>query len=165
MPPEDHARTPEADDATPSRRRPWRAELILVVAAVVAWGELLRGLGDRPGELACLSLGVPLLACIGRGIERVVGPTWGVAGIVGMGIVGFAALVLGTGESPGVLAGFMLGLLKPVGWTGDHLLLRVVPLMMLVAHPWRPSWPAAIVSALGVTGFLGVTLMILHAAG
>lgn len=165
MPPEDQGHVPEADEGAKSRGLGRLAEPALLLAAVVAWGGLLRGLSHRPGELALLLLSVPLLACIGRGVERVSGPAWRAAGIVAMGSVGFGALALGTGESPATLAGFMLGLLKPVGWTGDHLLLRVVPLLMLVAHPWRPSWPSAIVSALGVTGFLGVTLMILHAAG
>jgi hypothetical protein len=165
VPPEDLPQSPETDGAAASRWRPRFTEPALVVAAFVAWGALLQGLRHRPGELALLLLAVPLLACIGRGLERVVGRAWGAAGIVGMGIVGFGTLALCTGESPATLAGFMLGLLKPVGWTGDHLLLRVVPLIMLVAHPWRPSWPTAFVSALGVTGFLGVTLLILHAAG
>jgi len=82
-----------------------------------------------------------------------------------MALLGFVALVGLTGASPQTLAGFILGLVKPVGWTGDHLLLRVVPLMMAVAYPWRPTWPGALVSALGVSAFLGIGLVILHAAG
>jgi hypothetical protein len=82
-----------------------------------------------------------------------------------MAILGFAALAGLTGASPQTLAGFILGLVKPVGWTGDHLLLRVVPLMMAMAHPWRRSFSGALVSALGVSAFLGIGLMILHAAG
>ena len=37
--------------------------------------------------------------------------------------------------------------------------------MMVVAHPWRPTWQGALVSALGVSAFLGIGLVILHAAG
>ncbi|MEI8320217.1 MAG: hypothetical protein WCH79_19970, partial [Planctomycetia bacterium] len=86
-------------------------------------------------------------------------------GVVAMALLGFVALVGLTGASPQTLAGFILGLVKPVGWTGDHLLLRGVPLMMVLAYPWRPTWPGALVSALGVSAFLGIGLVILHAAG
>jgi hypothetical protein len=133
--------------------------------ALAAWAWILAGLWNRPAELAGLALAVPLLAGVGLGVDRLVGQAWGAVGVVAMGIVGFAALVGLSGASPQTLAGFILGLVKPVGWTGDHLLLRVVPLMMAVAHPWRPSWPGAVVSALGVSAFLGIGLMILHAAG
>jgi len=85
--------------------------------------------------------------------------------VVAMAILGFAALVGLKGASAQTLAGFILGLVKPVGWTGDHLLLRVVPLKMVMAHPWRRSSPGAEVSALGESTFLGIGLMILHAAG
>jgi hypothetical protein len=112
-----------------------------------------------------LALAVPLLAGVGLGVDRLVGQAWGAAGVVAMAILGFAALAGLTGASPQTLAGFILGLVKPVGWTGDHLLLRVVPLMMAMAHPWRRSFSGALVSALGVSAFLGIGLMILHAAG
>lgn len=133
--------------------------------AVVAWGWLLSGLRDRPGELAGLAVAVPVLAGIGLMVDRFVGQAWGGSGVVVMGIVGFLGLVAATGASPQTLAGFILGLVKPVGWTGDHLLLRVVPLVMLIAHPFRPFWPGAIASALGVSAFLGIGLLVLHAAG
>ena len=165
MPLEEQESAPHELGAAGSRWQCLLPELALLAGAIVAWGWLLGGLLRRPSELATLGLAVPLLACVGRGIERLVGPSWGGAGVVGMGVVGFAGLVLLTGTSPATLAGFMLGLIKPVGWTGDHLLLRCLPLVMLVAHPWRPSWPTALVSALGVTAFLGVTLLILDAAG
>ena len=133
--------------------------------AVVAWGWLLSGLRDRPAELAGLAVAVPVLAGIGLMVDRFVGQAWGGSGVVVMGIVGFLGLVAATGASPQTLAGFILGLVKPVGWTGDHLLLRVVPLVMLIAHPFRPFWPGAIASALGVSAFLGIGLLVLHAAG
>ncbi len=159
-------RLPNPDSLPPSAARPWGIpDLAMLGMALVAWGWLLAGLRDRPAELAALAVAVPLLAGVGLAVDRFLGPAWGAAGVVAMGIVGFAALVGLTGASPQTLAGFILGLVKPVGWTGDHLLLRVVPLVMLVAHLWRPSWPGALVSALGVSAFLGIGLMILHAAG
>jgi len=133
--------------------------------ALAAWAWILAGVWNRPAEIAALALAVPLLAGVGLGVDRLVGQAWGAAGVVAMAILGFAALVGLTGASPQTLAGFILGLVKPVGWTGDHLLLRVVPLMMVVAHPWRRSSPGALVSALGVSAFLGIGLAILHAAG
>ena len=138
---------------------------MLLAVALAAWGWLMSGLWDRPAEIAGLALAVPLLAGVGLGVDRLVGSAWGAAGVVAMAILGFAALAGLTGASPQTLAGFILGLVKPVGWTGDHLLLRVVPLMMAVAYPWRPTWPGALVSALGVSAFLGIGLVILHAAG
>ncbi len=159
-------RPPDPDNLPPSAARPWGgADVTMLVGALVAWGWLLAGLRNRPAELAALALAVPLLAGVSVAVDRFLGPAWGAAGVVAMGIVGFAGLVGLTGASPPTLAGFILGLVKPVGWTGDHLLLRVVPLVMLVAHPWRPSWPGALVSALGVSAFLGIGLMILRAAG
>lgn len=133
--------------------------------ALAAWGWILAGLWDCPAEIAALALSVPLLTGVGLGVDRLVGSAWGAAGVVAMAILGFAALVGLTGASPQTLAGFTLGLLKPVGWTGDHLLLRLVPLLMAMAHPWRRAYPGAVVSALGVSAFLGIGLMILHAAG
>jgi hypothetical protein len=137
----------------------------MVGGAVVAWSWLLAGLWDRPAELSALAVAVPLLAGVGLAVDRFLGPAWGAAAVVAMAVLGLAGLVGLTGASPQTLAGFILGIVKPVGWTGEHLLLRVVPLAMLVAHPWRPSWPGALVSALGVSAFLGIGLMILHAAG
>ena len=131
--------------------------------ALPAWGLLLRGLDAT--EIGLLALAVPPLAALCRAVDRWLGGQRAWAGVVAMGIVGFAAVVGLTGASPLALAGFILGLVKPVGWTGDHLLLRVVPLGMLLGYPWRPSWPGALVSALGVGAFLGVGLMILRSAG
>jgi hypothetical protein len=139
--------------------------VVLLGVALAAWGWILAGLWNRPAEIAGLALAVPLLAGVGLGVARLVGQAWGAVGVGAMAILGFAALVGLTGASPQTLAGFILGLIKPVGWTGDHLLLRGVPLMMVVAYPWRPSYPGAVVSALGVSAFLGIGLMILHAAG
>jgi hypothetical protein len=133
--------------------------------ALAAWAWILAGLWNRPAEIAGLALAVPLLAGVGLGVDRLLGQAWGAVGVVAMAVLGFAALAGLTGASPQTLAGFILGLVKPVGWTGDHLLLRVVPLMMTVAHPWRRSFLGAVVSALGVSAFLGIGLMILHAAG
>lgn len=159
-------RPPDPDTLPPSAARPWGgADLAMLGGALVAWGWLLAGLWNRPVELAALAVAVPLLSGVSLAVDRFLGPAWGGAGVVAMGIVGFAGLVGLTGASPQTLAGFILGLVKPVGWTGDHLLLRVVPLAMLVAHSRRPSWPGTLVSALGVSAFLGIGLMILHAAG
>jgi hypothetical protein len=133
--------------------------------AVAAWAWILAGLWNRPAEITGLALAVPLLAGVGLGVDRLLGQAWGAVGVVAMAVLGFAALAGLTGASPQTLAGFILGLVKPVGWTGDHLLLRVVPLMMAMAHPWHRSFPGAVVSALGVSAFLGIGLMILHAAG
>jgi hypothetical protein len=133
--------------------------------ALAAWAWILAGLWNRPAEIAGLALAVPLLAGVGLGVDRLLGQAWGAVGVVAMAVLGFAALAGLTGASPQTLAGFILGLVKPVGWTGDHLLLRVVPLMMAMAHPWHRSFPGAVVSALGVSAFLGIGLMILHAAG
>ncbi len=138
---------------------------MLLAVALAAWGWLMSGLWDRPAEIAGLALAVPLLAGVGLGVDRLLGVQWGGMGVVAMALLGFVALVGLTGASPQTLAGFILGLVKPVDWTGDHLLLRVVPLMMVVAHPWRPTWQGALVSALGVSAFLGIGLVILHAAG
>ena len=138
---------------------------MLLAVALAAWGWLMSGLWDRPAEIAGLALAVPLLAGVGLGVDRLLGGQWGGLGVVAMALLGFVALVGLTGASPQTLAGFILGLVKPVDWTGDHLLLRVVPLMMVVAHPWRPTWQGALVSALGVSAFLGIGLVILHAAG
>ena len=138
---------------------------MLLAVALAAWGWLMSGLWDRPAEIAGLALAVPLLAGVGLGVARLLGVQWGGMGVVAMALLGFVALVGLTGASPQTLAGFILGLVKPVDWTGDHLLLRVVPLMMVVAHPWRPTWQGALVSALGVSAFLGIGLVILHAAG
>ena len=154
------------DSLPPPAARSWGLpDGALLGVALAAWGWLLSGLWDRPTEIAGLALAVPLLAGVGLGIDRLVGGQWAGLGVVAMALLGFAALVGLTGASPQTLAGFILGLVKPVGWTGDHLLLRCVPLMMVVAHRWRPTWPGALVSALGVSAFLGIGLMILHAAG
>ena len=150
----------------PSAGRHWRlSDGALLGVALAAWGWLLSGLWDRPAEIAGLALAVPLLAGVGLGVDRLLGVQWGGMGVVAMALLGFVALVGLTGASPQTLAGFILGLVKPVDWTGDHLLLRVVPLMTVVAHPWRPTWQGALVSALGVSAFLGIGLVILHAAG
>lgn len=157
---------PDPDSVSPFAGRPWGLpDVAMLGVALVAWTWILVGLWDRPAEIAALALAVPLLAGVGLGVDRFVGQAWSAGGVVAMAILGFAALVGLTGASPQTLAGFILGLVKPVGWTGDHLLLRVVPLIMAVAHPWRPSYAGAVVSALGVSAFLGIGLMILHAAG
>ena len=157
---------PDPERFSPSVGRPvGLSDAAMLGVALAAWGWILAGLWDRPAEIAALALAVPLLTGVGLGVDRLVGSAWGAAGVGVMAILGFAALVGLTGASPQTLAGFTLGLLKPVGWTGDHLLLRVVPLLMAMAHPWRRSSPGAVVSALGVSAFLGIGLMILHAAG
>jgi len=157
---------PDPDSVSPSAGRPWGLpDVAMLGVALTAWGWILAGLWNRPAEIASLAVAVPLLAGVGLGVDRLVGQALGAAGVVAMAILGFAALVGLTGASAQTLAGFILGLVKPVGWTGDHLLLRVVPLMMVMAHPWRRSSPGAVVSALGVSAFLGIGLMILHAAG
>lgn len=157
---------PDPERFSPSVGRPvGLPDAAMLGVALAAWGWILAGLWDCPAEIAALALSVPLLTGVGLGVDRLVGSTWGAAGVVAMAILGFAALVGLTGASPQTLAGFTLGLLKPVGWTGDHLLLRLVPLLMAMAHPWRRSYPGAVVSALGVSAFLGIGLMILHAAG
>ena len=157
---------PDPKRFSPSVGRPWGLpDVAMLGVALAAWAWILAGLWNRPAEIAGLALAVPLLAGVGLGVDRLVGQAWGAAGVVAMAILGFAALAGLTGASPRTLAGFILGLVKPVGWTGDHLLLRVVPLMMAMAHPWRRSFPGAVVSALGVSAFLGIGLMILHAAG
>lgn len=139
------------------------ADTVMLVAGVVAWGWLLAPLRDRPVELGLLGLSVPLLGALGLAIDRGFGTTGSWIAVVAMALVGFAVVVGLTGAGPAILAGFILGVVKPVGWTGDHLLLRVVPLLMLMAHGWRPSWPGVMTSALGVSAFLGVGLRILHA--
>ena len=157
---------PDPESVSPSAGRPWSLpDVALLGVALAAWGWILAGLWNRPAEIAALALAVPLLAGVGQGVARLAGQAWGPVGVIAMASLGFAALVGLTGASPQTLAGFILGLVKPVGWTGDHLLLRGVPLMMAVTYPWRPSWPGAVVSALGVSAFLGIGLMILHAAG
>jgi len=136
---------------------------MLLLPALGVWLWLLWGLRDRPGEMAGLLAAVPFLALVALGVDRFVGRPMAVAGVGAMASVGFIGLVVITGTDPLTLASFALGLLKPAGWHGDHILLRVVPFLMTMAHPLRPSWPMALVSALGVTGFLGIALMILQA--
>lgn len=137
----------------------------VALAALVAWVWLLWPLRERPAEWLLLAAAVPGLAVLGVGVQRSVGGAPRFVGAAAMGIAGFVGLVLFTGGGPATLASFILGVLKPAGWRGDHLLLRALPLLMLLAHPWRHGWAMAAVSALGVTAFLGIGLMILRAAG
>jgi len=160
---EDPVVDPESPPPASCRRHPVFFDLALVGVAVVTWGWLLRGL--PPVELVPLGIAVPLLAALGRGVDRWLGGGRAWAGVAAMGGVGFAAVVGLTGSSPLTLAGFILGLVKPIGWTGDHLLLRVLPLGMVVGYPWRPTWVGALLSALGATAFLGIGLLILRSAG
>lgn len=137
----------------------------LVVVALAAWVWLLAGLRHRPLEWSLLAAAVVPLAALGILVDRRAGGTWPPAGVLGMLVAGLAGLAFATGVAPTTLSAFALGLLAPAGWQGDHLLLRALPLVMLAAHPWRRSWPSAVVSALGVTAFMGIALMMLDAAG
>ncbi len=139
-------------------------QLAALCVALVAWGWLLSGLRHRPTELATLVAAIPILAMVGQGIARFAGPSRSVAGVAATAVVGFTGLIILTGANPLTLLCFAFGLLKPAAWQGDHLLLRVIPLAMVAAHPLRPSWPMAVVSALGVTAFLGIALLILGVA-
>lgn len=139
-------------------------EAALLAAAALAWGWLLWGLRHRPLEWGLLAAAVGPLAAVGLLADRLARRAWPPAGVVAMLVAGCAGLTLATAVSPVTLGAFALGIVVPAGWQGDHLLLRALPLVMLAAHPWRRTWPAAIVSALGVTAFLGIALMILDAA-
>jgi hypothetical protein len=136
---------------------------VVLLPALGVWFWLLWGLRDRPGELAGLLAAVPFLALVALGVDRLAGPSMAVVGVGAMVMIGFIGLVTITGANPLTVASFALGLLKPAGWHGDHILLRALPFLMTMAHPLHPSRPMALVSALGVTAFLGIALMILHA--
>lgn len=163
----DAENTTPAAEASPRRagpRLPDPLEVALVVGASVAWIWLLADLRHRPLELGVLAASVVALVVLGGAVDRRLGDAWAPAGVLAMLGCSFAGLTLATGVAPQTLLAFALGLLSPAGWRGDHLLLRALPLVMLAAHPWRRSWPFLVVSALGVTAFMGIVLMILDAA-
>ena len=141
----------------------WPLEAALVVAGIAAWGWIVTPLAREPSELWLPAAAVPVIAVATFAAER-----WrrggGVAALGAAAAIGVVGLAAVTGTSPVTLVSFALGLLKPAGWQGDHLFLRAVPLLLLVAFPLRKSWGAAVLSALGATAFLAIAAAMARAA-
>ena len=150
------------DDATESAggsggatRSTTPVDVAIAIAGAGAWVWLVKPLVSEPSELWLPAAAVPpiALATIVAERRRAGG---GVAVLAASLAIGVGALAIGTGTSPLTLVAFALGLLKPAGWPGEHLLLRAVPLTLLVAYPLRRSWGTAVLSAFGATAFLAI---------